>query len=145
PLFRVLRVDKLTIAALEATVSLYVQGRLDAIPALRMMRLSKQAITLRAEELARKISAQPAFTAFLRDGKSVIGGGSTPGQTLDTSMVAVEHSLHGAARLDELLRRNRPAIVGRVEKDEFIIDLRTVAADQDAKIAEAFEGLSIDD
>jgi L-seryl-tRNA(Ser) seleniumtransferase len=145
PLFRVLRVDKLTIAALEATASLYLQGRLDAIPALRMMRLSKQAITLRAEELAKKISAQPAFTAFLRDGKSVIGGGSTPGQTLDTCLVAIGHSRHSAEKLEELLRRRQPAIVGRVEKDEFIIDLRTVSEDQDAKIAEAFAGLSIAD
>jgi L-seryl-tRNA(Ser) seleniumtransferase len=145
PLFRVLRVDKLTIAALEATASLYLQERLDAIPALRMMRLSKQAITLRAEELAKKISAQPAFTAFLRDGKSVIGGGSTPGQTLDTCLVAIGHSRHSAEKLEELLRRRQPAIVGRVEKDEFIIDLRTVSEDQDAKIAEAFAGLSIAD
>lgn len=145
PLFRVLRVDKLTIAALEATVSLYAQERLDAIPALRMMRLSKQAIALRADELAKQIAAQPAFTAFLRNGKSVIGGGSTPGQTLDTCLVAIGHSRHSAARLDELLRRHRPAIVGRVERDEYLIDLRTVAEDQDAKIAAAFEGLSVVD
>ena len=139
PLFRALRVDKLTIAALEATVSLYLQGRLDSIPALRMMRLSKEEIALRAERLARRISAQPGFTAVLRDGESVIGGGSTPGQTLGTSLVAVRHSQHSAAKLEEMLRRQKPAILGRVEQDEFIIDLRTVGEDQDDMIAQAFE------
>jgi L-seryl-tRNA(Ser) seleniumtransferase len=59
--------------------------------------------------------------------------------------VAIGHTRHSAEKLEELLRRHQPAIVGRVEKDEFIVDLRTVAEDQDAKIAEAFEGLSIDD
>ena len=139
PLFRALRVDKLTIAALEATVSIYLQGRLDAIPALRMMRLSKEAIALRAERLAKRISARPGFTAVLRDGESVIGGGSTPGQTLETSLVAVRHCQHSAAKLEDTLRRHKPAILGRVEQDEFIMDLRTVGEDQDEQIAEAFE------
>ena len=139
PLFRALRVDKLTIAALEATASLYLQDRLDSIPALRMMRLSKEAIGVRAARLAGRISTVPGFTAVLRDGESVIGGGSTPGQVLPTSLVAVRHTQHSAAKLEETLRRQRPAIVGRVEQDEFIIDLRTVGEDQDDKIAQAFE------
>jgi L-seryl-tRNA(Ser) seleniumtransferase len=139
PLFRALRVDKLTIAALEATVSLYLRGRLDSIPALRMMRLSKGEIGLRAERLAKSISARQGFTALLRDGESVIGGGSTPGQVLPTSLVAVRHSRHSAAKLEEMLRRQKPAILGRVEQDEFIMDLRTVGEDQDDKIAQAFE------
>jgi L-seryl-tRNA(Ser) seleniumtransferase len=145
PLFRALRVDKLTIAALEATVSLYLQGRLDSIPALRMMRLSKQEIALRAERLAKRISARPGFTAVLRDGESVIGGGSTPGQTLATSLVAVRHPQYSAAKLEEALRRRKPATLGRVEQGEFIIDLRTVFDDQDDLIAQAFEQLTIDD
>ena len=139
PLFRALRVDKLTIAALEATVSIYLQGRLDSIPALRMIRLSKEAIALRAERLAQAISAQPGFSATLRDGESVIGGGSTPGQTLATSLVAVRHTQHSAAKLGAMLRCQRPVIVGRVEQNEFIIDLRTVREDQDGVIARAFE------
>jgi L-seryl-tRNA(Ser) seleniumtransferase len=139
PLFRALRVDKLTIAALEATVSIYLQGRLDSIPALAMMRLSKESIALRAERLAKAISAQPGFSAMLRDGESIIGGGSTPGQTLATSLVAIRHSQHSAAKLEAMLRRQKPAIVGRVEQDEFLMDLRTVTENQDGKIAQAFE------
>jgi L-seryl-tRNA(Ser) seleniumtransferase len=139
PLFRALRVDKLTIAALEATASLYLQDRLDSIPALRMMRLSKEAIGVRAARLAGRISTVPGFTAVLRDGESVIGGGSTPGQVLPTSLVAVRHTQHSAAKLEEMLRRQKPAILGRVDQDEFIIDLRTVAEDQEELIAQAFE------
>jgi L-seryl-tRNA(Ser) seleniumtransferase len=139
PLFRALRVDKLTIAALEATVSLYLQDRLDSIPALRMMRLSKEQIAVRAARLAGRISVVPGFTAVLWDGESVIGGGSTPGQVLPTSLVAVRHSQHSAAKLEEMLRRQKPAILGRVGQDEFLIDLRTVAEDQEELIAQAFE------
>jgi L-seryl-tRNA(Ser) seleniumtransferase len=94
---------------------------------------------LRAERLAKRISARPGFTAVLRDGESVIGGGSTPGQTLDTWLVAVRHSQHSAAELEETLRRQKPAILGRVEQDEFLVDLRTVGEDQDDQIAQAFE------
>ena len=145
PLFRALRVDKLTIAALEATVSLYLQGRLDSIPALRMMRLSKEQIALRAASLADRISAVPGFTVILRDGESVIGGGSTPGQSLPTSVIAVRHSQLSAAKLEEMLRRQKPAILGRVEQGEFLIDLRTVAEDQEELIAQAIAQLPVAD
>lgn len=139
PLFRALRVDKLTIAALEATVSLYLQDRLDSIPALRMMRLSKEQIAVRAARLAGRISAVSGVTTVLRDGESVIGGGSTPGQSLPTSLIAVRHSHHSAAKLEEMLRCQKPAVLGRVEQDEFLIDLRTVAEDQEETIAQAIE------
>jgi L-seryl-tRNA(Ser) seleniumtransferase len=143
PLFRALRVDKLTIAALEATLSIYLQGRLDDIPALRMIGLSKSEISLRAERLAKRISARPGFAAVLRDGESVIGGGSTPGQALPTSLVAVRHHQHSATELEEMLRRQKPAILGRVEQDDFLLDLRTVGEEQEDKIAQAFERLTI--
>ena len=142
PLFRALRVDKLTIATLEATVSLYLQGKLDSIPAFRMMRLSKDAIALRAVRLAGRISTNQGFSASLRDGESVIGGGSTPGQTLPTCLVAVRRKQYSAAKLEEIFRKQQPAIIGRVERDEFLLDLRTVSEDQDEKIAEAFKKVS---
>jgi L-seryl-tRNA(Ser) seleniumtransferase len=139
PLFRAMRVDKLTIAALEATVSIYLQGRLVAIPALRMMRLSKAEIAVRAEQLAMRISARPGFTAVIKEGESVMGGGSTPGQALPTSLLAVRHRQYSAAKLEELLRRQKPAILGRVEQDDFILDLRTVEEEQEDSIARAFD------
>ena len=145
PLFRALRVDKLTIAALEATVSLYLRGRLEAIPALRMMRLSRQDITPRAERVAERISACPGFFAVVREGESVVGGGSTPGQALATSLVAVTHARHSAEELAEILRRHKPAVVARLEENELILDLRTVFEAQENEIVRAFEQLTIDD
>jgi len=119
-----------------------LQGRLDSIPALRMMRLTREAIALRADRLAKAISSHQGFSATLREGESVIGGGSTPGQTLATTLVAVRHSQRSAAKLGEMLRQGKPAVVGRVEQDEFIIDLRTVADEQDEEIAQAFENVN---
>jgi L-seryl-tRNA(Ser) seleniumtransferase len=142
PLFRALRVDKLTIAALEATLSLYLQGRLDAIPALRMMRLGCKEITPRAERMAERISAQPGFIAVVRPGESVIGGGSTPGQVLDTTLVSVSHARHSAQELEATLRLHRPAIIARVELSELVLDLRTVSPEQEDTIAKAFEQIS---
>ena len=139
PLFRALRVDKLTIAALEATVSLYLRGQLDSIPALRMMRLSKMEITPRAARLAERVSARPGYCAVVREGDSVMGGGSTPGQALPTSLVAVTHARHSAPELEEMLRRHKPPIIARVEENALLLDLRTVFEDQEDEIARAFE------
>ena len=80
-LFRALRVDKLTYAALEATLLPYVKGEHDAIPALRMMRLSKEEIGRRAEAVAEKIKSSKLSLEVL-DGESVIGGGAAPSATL---------------------------------------------------------------
>ena len=138
PLFRALRVDKLTIAVLEATISLYVRGNSDAIPALGMIRLSKEHVAARAARLAEAISSQPGFHASLEEGESVIGGGSTPGQSLPTTLVAVAHHAFSAQELDVRLRRNSPPIVARVERDKLLLDLRTVFEDQDEVLAQAF-------
>ena len=142
PLFRVLRVDKLTIAVLEATVSLYLRDELDAIPALRMIRLTSEGLALRAARLAEKIAARPGFSAAVEDGESVIGGGSTPGQSLATKLVVVTHTRHSAQDLEALLRRNSPPVIARIERDRLLLDLRTVFEDQDEEVVRAFEQLA---
>ena len=141
PLFRALRVDKLTIAALEATVGLYLRGDLKAIPTWRMIHTPKEEIAARASRLAELLGTQPEISVELRDGESVMGGGSTPGQSLPTRLVAVDHARHSAQELEALLRRNRPPIITRVERDRLLLDLRTVFEDQDQEIARAFERL----
>jgi len=142
PLFRALRVDKLTIAALEATISLYLQGKPQAIPALRMVQLSREAIRQRATCLAEKISAHPQFSARVQDGDSVIGGGSTPAQSLPTALLAVTHSRHSAQELERLLRQNPSPVIARVEQDTLLLDLRTVFEDQDEELLRALEGIA---
>ena len=139
PLFRALRVDKLTIAALEATVALYLRGDLNAIPALRMMYATREEIAARAGRLAERIAPLPGFSATLEDGESVIGGGSTPGQSLPTRLVAVTHGRNSAADLEAFLRRNTPPVLARIERDRLLLDLRTVFDEQDDEIARAFE------
>lgn len=142
PLFRALRVDKLTIAALEATVALYLRGQAQAIPALRMIQLPKDALVPRAERLAERVRGCAGFSARVQDGDSVIGGGSTPGQSLPTALVAVTHARHSGQELEALLRRNSPPIIARLERDELLLDLRTVFEDQDEEVARAFEKIA---
>ena len=142
PLFRALRVDKLTIAALEATLSLYLQGKTLAIPALRMIQLSREAIGRRAMHLAERLSAQRQFSARVQDGDSLIGGGSTPAQALPTALLAVTHSRHSAQELERLLRQNSPPVIARVEQDTLLLDLRTVFEEQDEELLRALERIA---
>jgi L-seryl-tRNA(Ser) seleniumtransferase len=141
PLFRALRVDKLTIAALEATMLLYLQGKRQAIPALRMIHLPKEEICRRATRLADKISIHAQFSVRVQDGDSVIGGGSTPAQSLPSALLAVTHSRHSAQELERLLRRNSPPIIARVEEGALLLDLRTVFDDQDEQLLRALEAI----
>jgi L-seryl-tRNA(Ser) seleniumtransferase len=141
PLFRALRVDKLTIAALEATLALYLQGKTQDIPALRMIQLSRQAIHQRATCLAERISTHPQFSARVQDGDSLIGGGSTPAQALPTALLAVTHSRHSAQELEGFLRQNLPPVIARVEQDALLLDLRTVFEEQDEELIRALEAI----
>ncbi len=141
PLFRALRVDKLTISALEATVALYLRDDFDAIPIFKMIRLSAEEIGARAARLVDELN-QASISADIREGVSVIGGGSTPGQSLPTRLIAIAWAGHSAQELEEHLRRNTPPIIARVEDDRVVLDLRTVLEGQDEEIARAFERLS---
>lgn len=144
PLFRALRVDKLTIAALEATLQAYQRGTLDEIPALRMIRMPTAEIDRRAAHFAGHLRASlPSdVTIEVRPGFSVIGGGSTPDQQLPTHLISLASSRHSAAALEERLRRTRPLVrtvptIVRIEDDRVVLDLRTVFPDEESALAEA--------
>ncbi len=148
PLFRALRVDKLTYAALEATLLAYLRQDYDAVPALRMMRLSAAEIGARAEAIAGQVRALPPATAgraHLRievcDGESVTGGGAAPAATLPTRLLALT-SEHSADDLAAQLRTNDPPIVARVEDGRVLLDLRTVFPAQDDLIVAALRGIA---
>jgi L-seryl-tRNA(Ser) seleniumtransferase len=142
PLYRALRVDKLTIAALEATIGLYLRGESKAIPALRMLQMTPEEIASRAERLAARIRSQPGFHAKLQKGESVVGGGSTPGQSLPTELIQVTRDGESAENLEALLRRASPPVIARVEGGHVLLDLRTVLEGQDEQIAEIFGRIS---
>ena len=144
PLFRALRVDKLTYAALESTLLAYVKRDHDAVPVLRMMRLSKEEITRRAEKIVATVeSAQLKHLKLeLFDGESVIGGGAAPSAILPTRLVALTHADLSADELSARLRSNTPPIIARVEEGRVLFDLRTVFPEQDANLANALASLT---
>jgi len=142
PLFRALRVDKLTYAALEATLLAYLRGDHDSIPALRMMRLSADEIGRRAEAVASHLrNRAPKLKIALIDGESITGGGAAPGKGLPTRLLAVTSDDKSADQLAAQLRQNDPPIVARVEEDKLVLDLRTVFPAQDDAITAALERL----
>jgi L-seryl-tRNA(Ser) seleniumtransferase len=151
PLFRALRVDKLTIAALEATLQSYLRGAFDEIPTLRMIRLSQEEIAIRAQNFCEKF--RPALPADVKlethPGFSVIGGGSTPDQQLPTTLIAVSTPRHSAAELEDRLRKPRSSgpeagtssttipVIARIENGQVLLDLRTVHPNEETEIAAA--------
>jgi L-seryl-tRNA(Ser) seleniumtransferase len=145
PLFRALRVDKMMIAALATTVALYLKDDRKAIPALRMISMTREEIAARAERLAGRVSSLAGFSATPEDGDSVVGGGSTPGQTLPTRLVAVGHRQLSATSLESGLRRNAPPVIARIENDRLLLDLRTVFEEQEGDIVHAFEAMGGND
>ena len=139
-LFRALRVDKLTYAAMEATLLAYVKRDHDTIPALRLMRLSKEEIGARAEAVTRKVRL-PRLSLEVIDGESVIGGGAAPSAVLPTRLLAVTCEGSSADELAARLRASDPPIIARVEESRVLLDLRTVFAEQDEIIAVALNRL----
>jgi L-seryl-tRNA(Ser) seleniumtransferase len=129
-LFRALRVDKLIYAALEATLLAYVQRDHDAIPTLRMMRLSKDEISRRAEALAARIDS-PKLKVEIVDGESILGGGAAPSSVLPTRLLALSCEGLSADELTARLRASEPPIIARVEEGRVLLDLRTVFPEQD--------------
>jgi len=143
-LFRALRVDKLTYAALEATLLAYVKRDHDAVPVLRMMRLSKDDISRRAQQIVAHVEAAQLKHVKLEliEGESVIGGGAAPSAVLPTSLIALTHSNRSADELNDRLRNNTPPVIARVEDGRVLIDLRTVFPEQDATLGTALASLS---
>jgi L-seryl-tRNA(Ser) seleniumtransferase len=140
-LFRALRADKLTYAALEATLLAYVKRDHDAVPVLRMMRLSKDDIERRAEKIISRV-ASTQLKLELLDGESVIGGGAAPSAVLPTRLIALTHTDLGADELNARLRAHTPPVIARVEEGRVLIDLRTVFPEQDATLAEALNSVA---
>ena len=140
-LFRALRVDKLTYAALEVTALAYVKRDHDAIPALRMIRLTKTAIGKRAEALARKAKSS-RLNIEIVDGESVIGGGAAPSGVLPTRLLALSCDGLSADELAARLRASDPPIIARVEEGRVLLDLRTVFPERDPTITTALERIA---
>jgi len=144
PLFRALRVDKLTYAALEATLMAYIKQDHNAIPTLRMLRLPAEGISTRAEAVKSRIESgkAPALKVEIISGESVIGGGTAPSATLLTALLAVTHQSVNADALAARLRAVEPPIVARIDEGRVLLDLRTVFPEQDEALAQALIRIS---
>ena len=141
PLFRALRVDKLTICALEATLSAYLRNAIDEIPALRMLRTSATELASRADGFLKELRPHLPSAGVeieLVEGESLAGGGSTPTQSLRTPVFHVRSDRYSTAQLEKRLRRGAAAsVIARIEKDHVVVDLRTVFEEQEPDLVSA--------
>jgi L-seryl-tRNA(Ser) seleniumtransferase len=142
PLMRALRVDKMTYAALEATVGEYAAGRAaSTIPVAAMIAMPLEAIDQRAQALADSLNAAGIRNRIV-DGASTIGGGSAPGSTLPTRLVEIDHPSRSAQHIERQLREHEVPIIARIEKDRVVLDLRTVDAADDGVLLIACKALN---
>jgi L-seryl-tRNA(Ser) seleniumtransferase len=137
PFARALRADKLTLAALQATLALYrdPETARREIPVLRMLTLDRAALEARARDLAARIG--PPLAARVAAGRSAVGGGSFPDADLPTTLVVVDPGALGAPALALKLRLGQPSVLARVERDRVLIDPRTLPPEADQVVAEA--------
>jgi L-seryl-tRNA(Ser) seleniumtransferase len=136
PLMRAVRVDKLTYAALEATLAEYLAGRAGGtVPVMRMIALSAADIDRRALALIESLGSAHGLSAEVIDGASTAGGGSTPGLEIPTRLVALSIPGMTADRLERALRALDPPVIARIENDRLVLDLRTVPSEQDEGLA----------
>ena len=136
PLMRALRVDKMTYAALEATLTEYAAGRAQTtVPVQRMLAMTADEIRTRADAVAAAIRGNRGWRADVLPGISAIGGGSAPGVELPTWLVSIARDGLTSGALEAHLRGLTPPIIARIEHDMLLLDLRTVLPDQDALLA----------
>jgi L-seryl-tRNA(Ser) seleniumtransferase len=130
PLLRALRVDKMTLAALAATLQLYRDGAVRHIPIYRMLSATLDELRARAQAYAAAIA-----NATVIDSEAYVGGGALPQAAVASIAVAIAAAK--PADLAARLRHESPAIVGRIEDDRVLLDLRTIAPNEDQSVIDA--------
>lgn len=129
PLYRALRVDKLTLSSLEKTVLFYLTGQAEQkIPVWKLISCEPEDLKSRAEKVAAQIKSESISVVA---SESYLGGGSLPGQILPSFALSIESDLHP----DDLSAKSRlasPPVVGRISQDKFLLDFRTIFPEQDS-------------
>jgi L-seryl-tRNA(Ser) seleniumtransferase len=138
PLMRTYRLDKMTLAALEATLRLYLneERALREVPTLRMLATPPDELRRRAEALAEKLRGVAADVRVVED-QAYVGGGSLPDQAMPSWVVEVQSAGVGDEEMARRLRSGRPAVVGRLRDGRLILDVRTVLPHQEDALAQA--------
>ena len=140
PLMRAFRLDKMTLAALEATLRLYLheERALREVPVLRMLGTPPEELRRRAESLADRLRSQPGVaSAAAKEDVSYVGGGSLPDQTMPTWVVEVTTAGVSDAELALRLRMGSPSVMGRLRDSKLLLDVRTVFSAQETDLVEA--------
>ncbi len=136
PLARAVRVDKLTIAALAATLDLYLTGRGEQVPVWQMIGADPQELAGRVRRWADRL-AGAGVPVELRSGQSAVGGGSLPGETLPTTLLVMTAERPRPQQLLDRLRLQERSVIARIENDRVVLDPRTVLPDEDEPLIEA--------
>jgi L-seryl-tRNA(Ser) seleniumtransferase len=142
-LYRALRVDKLCLAALEATLDAHRRGAIEEIPALRMLALKTDAIEKRAINFIQQLSGldSTGVTATIVAGQSAVGGGSGPITHPQTALIALKHPSLSAADLDQKLRLFSIPVIARIAENLVLLDLRTVDVKEEPDLLTALISL----
>jgi L-seryl-tRNA(Ser) seleniumtransferase len=139
-----MRVGKMTLAALAATLRLYrdVEQAEQSVPILRMLSMPVENLKLRAEKIATQLASTSEIgEAVAVESHSMLGGGSLPTQQIPTWCVSIVPAEGSLASLAQRLRAATPAIMGRIHKDRLLLDMRTVQPSQDLQLMDAVAAL----
>ncbi len=140
PLMRAFRLDKMSLAALEATLRLYQnpESVIEQIPILKMLSVTPEQLRPRAEALAGKLRELAGIEHVeVREDSAFVGGGSLPDLPLPTVLVAFSSKTFSEEKISERLRSGTPAVLARVQEGLVLLDLRTVFETQDVVLANA--------
>lgn len=142
PLARAVRVDKLTIAALIATLDLYLTQSIAELPVWQMLGATAESVATRAAAWRSRL-AELGVAVELATTESTVGGGSLPGERLATTALVISPREGGAAQLLRRLREHEPPVIGRIEQERVLLDPRTVLPGEDDAVVDAvFAALS---
>lgn len=146
PLYRALRADKLALAALEATLESHARGAsFKEVPMLRMLALTFDEIERRAQTLLSQLRERAPMSSLrseITEGESAIGGGAAPLAHPRTALIALTHEKMSADALEENLRSQKPPVIARIVEGKVLLDLRTVAEDEETALLDALAALS---
>ncbi len=145
PLYRALRADKLALAALEATLDAHRRGAsFTEVPTLRMLALTAAEIEQRSLSFLQQLqerSLSNSLRCEITEGVSAIGGGAAPTTHPRTKLLSLSHATLSADALEELLRRSATPVITRISEDKVLLDLRTVAPDEETELLAALTAI----
>jgi L-seryl-tRNA(Ser) seleniumtransferase len=137
-----MRIDKLSLAALEATLKTHALNskHIDDIPVIRMFTISESILKKRAQKLVRLIKKKsPFLSVSLAQDKSQVGGGACPMHNLVTWVVVINPSPLTVNEFEYLLRQSTPPVISRINRDSILLDMRTIFSNEDALIPDCVD------